>query len=101
MAPSFATISSSGPNSAMPLYTPSADSDRPLSTHEMYMCDSGGHYVDGTTDVTRTVHFGSPSQEQKVSVIAVVMVANRMFFCGGIVDYASINFVVKIRWKVL
>jgi Xaa-Pro aminopeptidase len=31
----------------------------------MYLCDSGGQYSDGTTDVTRTMHFGTPSDEEK------------------------------------
>jgi Xaa-Pro aminopeptidase len=32
---------------------------------QMYLCDSGGQYLDGTTDVTRTVHFGNPTKEEK------------------------------------
>lgn len=31
----------------------------------VYLCDSGGQYTDGTTDVTRTLHFGEPSEEEK------------------------------------
>ena len=30
----------------------------------VYLCDSGGQYTDGTTDVTRTMHFGQPSEEE-------------------------------------
>ncbi|XP_078711726.1 xaa-Pro aminopeptidase 1 isoform X2 [Lampetra fluviatilis] len=63
--PSFATISGSGPNGAIIHYKPSKDSDRPLSTNEVYLCDSGAQYRDGTTDVTRTVHFGTPSAYEK------------------------------------
>lgn len=62
---SFATISSSGPNGAIIHYKPSLESDRLLSTNEIYLCDSGAQYLDGTTDVTRTVHFGTPSQYEK------------------------------------
>lgn len=36
-----------------------------LNTHELYLNDSGGQYLDGTTDVTRTVHFGSPTDYEK------------------------------------
>ena len=46
--------------------SPKADSARSLSVDEMYLCDSGAQYWDGTTDVTRTVHFGTPTHFQKV-----------------------------------
>ncbi|MCL4136578.1 UNVERIFIED_CONTAM: hypothetical protein GTU68_058176, partial [Idotea baltica] len=62
---SFSTISSSGPNSAIVHYSPSPQTDRKITTHEIYLVDSGGQYRDGTTDVTRTVHFGSPSEFEK------------------------------------
>ena len=59
---SFDTISSSGPNSAVIHYHPRPETDRALTTEEMYLVDSGGQYKDGTTDVTRTVHFGNPTR---------------------------------------
>ena len=62
---SFPTISSSGPNGAIIHYKPSASTARSLSTQELYLCDSGAQYYDGTTDVTRTLSFGTPSQKQK------------------------------------
>ena len=43
-----------------------ADSARSLSVDEMYLCDSGAQYWDGTTDVTKTMHFGTPTHFQKV-----------------------------------
>lgn len=36
------------------------------------MCDSGGQYLDGTTDVTRTVHFGTPTAEEKKAYTLVL-----------------------------
>ena len=62
---SFPTISSSGPNGAVIHYKPEVSTARSLSTQEIYLCDSGAQYFDGTTDVTRTVSFGTPSQKQK------------------------------------
>lgn len=62
---SFATISSSGPNGAIIHYHPSPESDRPITDHELYLCDSGGQYKDGTTDVTRTLHFGTPTDFER------------------------------------
>lgn len=46
-------------------YKPSEETDRKLCKEEMYLCDSGAQFLDGTTDVTRTLHFGSPSAHQK------------------------------------
>ncbi|XP_067012527.2 xaa-Pro aminopeptidase ApepP isoform X2 [Anabrus simplex] len=62
---SFETISSSGPNGAIIHYSPSPETDRAITSKELYLCDSGGQYYDGTTDVTRTIHFGVPSQYEK------------------------------------
>lgn len=39
---------------------------------ELYLCDSGGQYRSGTTDVTRTMHFGSPTQHQRDSFTRVL-----------------------------
>lgn len=61
---SFPTISSSGPNGAVIHYHPAAATNRPIGTAEMYLCDSGAQYQDGTTDVTRTWHFGQPTAHQ-------------------------------------
>ncbi|XP_052860196.1 xaa-Pro aminopeptidase ApepP-like [Anopheles cruzii] len=61
---SFATISASGPNASIIHYHPQPETDRPITNQEIYLCDSGAQYLDGTTDVTRTVHFGQPSNEE-------------------------------------
>lgn len=63
---SFPTISSSGPNGAVIHYRPMPNTARKLSTEELYLCDSGAQYLDGTTDVTRTVSFGQPKAKEKV-----------------------------------
>eukprot|EP00948_MAST-09A_sp_MAST-9A-sp1_P001249 g1249.t1 len=65
MGLSFPTISSSGPNGAIIHYSPPRSGSRPLSSTEVYLCDSGAHYLGGTTDVTRTVHFTEPTKFQK------------------------------------
>ncbi|XP_058063641.1 xaa-Pro aminopeptidase ApepP-like [Anopheles bellator] len=61
---SFATISASGPNGSIIHYHPLPETNRPINDQEIYLCDSGAQYLDGTTDVTRTVHFGKPSDEE-------------------------------------
>ena len=60
---SFDTIAGSGPNGAIVHYRVSEESDRALAPGELFLCDSGGQYDDGTTDVTRTIAIGSPSAE--------------------------------------
>lgn len=57
---SFSTISGAGPNGAVIHYHASAATDRALGRNQLYLCDSGGQYLSGTTDVTRTVHLGAP-----------------------------------------
>uniref|UniRef100_A0A8C7ZTB1 X-prolyl aminopeptidase (aminopeptidase P) 2, membrane-bound n=1 Tax=Oryzias sinensis TaxID=183150 RepID=A0A8C7ZTB1_9TELE len=64
--PSFETISASGANAALAHYSPSVETNRRLTVDEMYLVDSGGQYLDGTTDITRTVHWGTPTPMQKV-----------------------------------
>lgn len=61
---SFATISALGPNAAMCHYNhENADQPRQLGQDPLYLIDSGAHYYDGTTDITRTVAVGTPTQE--------------------------------------
>jgi Xaa-Pro aminopeptidase len=58
---SFDTISGAGPNGAIIHYKPEASSAATITTSSLYLCDSGAQYLDGTTDVTRTLHFGTPT----------------------------------------
>ncbi|CAG9473796.1 aminopeptidase P, putative [Plasmodium vivax] len=62
--PSFATISASGPNAAV-IHYEVTDSTNAKITPGIYLLDSGGQYLHGTTDVTRTTHFGEPTAEEK------------------------------------
>ncbi|MBU1413773.1 aminopeptidase P family protein [Myxococcota bacterium] len=61
---SFETISAYGPHGAIVHYAPDAESDVPVGTDSLYLIDSGGQYLDGTTDITRTVSFGRPGPTQ-------------------------------------
>jgi Xaa-Pro aminopeptidase len=64
--PSFSTISSYGPHGAVIHYSPSPKTDLPLKPEGIYLIDSGGQYLDGTTDTTRTVLLGkTATKEQK------------------------------------
>ncbi|KAI7882418.1 Creatinase/aminopeptidase [Lichtheimia hyalospora FSU 10163] len=62
---SFDTISSTGENGAIIHYKPEKDACKVIDIKQIYLCDSGGQYKDGTTDVTRTYHFGEPTAYEK------------------------------------
>lgn len=62
---SFDTISGAGPNGAIVHYRVTEKTSRKLDKDMIYLCDSGGQYLDGTTDITRTVAIGTPTEEQK------------------------------------
>ncbi|MBI1210624.1 MAG: M24 family metallopeptidase [Alphaproteobacteria bacterium] len=62
---SFGSISAAGPNGALPHYRVTKKSNRKIETGTLYLIDSGGQYLDGTTDVTRTIAIGTPTAEMK------------------------------------
>ena len=63
--PSFETISAAGPNAALPHYRLTDASNRVLGREPIYLVDSGGQYLDATTDITRTVAVGAPTAEMR------------------------------------
>jgi Xaa-Pro aminopeptidase len=62
---SFSTIAGSGPNGAIVHYRVTRASNRKVGKDELFLIDSGGQYEDGTTDITRTVIVGKPSEEMR------------------------------------
>ncbi|XP_004860096.1 xaa-Pro aminopeptidase 2 isoform X4 [Heterocephalus glaber] len=90
--PSFQTISASGLNAALAHYSPTKELNRKLSSDEMYLVDSGGQYWDGTTDITRTVHWGTPSAFQKEAYTRVLM---------GNIDLSKLIFPAATSGRVL
>ncbi|MFA5969974.1 MAG: aminopeptidase P family protein [Sphingomonas sp.] len=62
---SFDTISATGEHGASPHYRVDADSNARLEPGQLYLVDSGGQYLDGTTDVTRVLPVGEPTTEMK------------------------------------
>jgi Xaa-Pro aminopeptidase len=61
--PSFETIPGHGPHAAIPHYRCSPESDRPLTAGTVFLVDSGGQYLDATTDITRTMPLGEVEDE--------------------------------------
>ena len=84
--PSFDTISGAGPNGAIVHYRVTAESNRRLAPGSLYLVDSGGQYLDGTTDVTRTVAIGAPAPEHRDRFTRVlrghIALATARFPCG-------------------
>lgn len=70
--PSFAAITGSGANGAVVHYRVSEKSNRRIERGTLYLTDSGGQYLDGTTDVTRTIAIGDPSVEMRLNFTRVL-----------------------------
>jgi Xaa-Pro aminopeptidase len=62
---SFDTISGTGPNGAIMHYRVSRGTNRKIRAGELFLLDSGAQYQDGTTDVTRTIAIGNPTEEMR------------------------------------
>ncbi len=62
---SFDTISGAGPNGAVVHYRATAETNRKIERNSIYLVDSGGQYLDGTTDVTRAIAIGTPTAEMR------------------------------------
>ncbi len=65
MGPSFHPISSYAHHGSIVHYAVDEDSSIELQAEGIYLCDTGGHYLDGTTDTTRTISLGKATQQQK------------------------------------
>lgn len=69
---SFDTISGSGPNGAIVHYRVTEGTNRAITPGELLLIDSGAQYLDGTTDITRTVAIGSATDEQRACFTLVL-----------------------------
>ncbi|KAL9976354.1 hypothetical protein ACROYT_G013647 [Oculina patagonica] len=65
MGYSFETIAGFGPNGAIIHYRPEKSTNLRIFDNNTFLVDSGSQFKDGTTDTTRTVHFGTPTAHQK------------------------------------
>lgn len=88
---SFDTISSTGPNAAVIHYKPEPGNCAVIDPQAVYLCDSGAQYLDGTTDTTRTLHFGQPTAMEVKSytlVLKGVIALDRAVFPKGTTGFA-------------
>jgi Xaa-Pro aminopeptidase len=69
---SFDTISSTGANAAVIHYKPERGNCSIIDPKAIYLCDSGAQYLDGTTDTTRTLHFGEPTELERKAYTLVL-----------------------------
>lgn len=69
---SFDTICGSGPNGAIVHYRVTHETNRKLASGELLLIDSGAQYEDGTTDVTRTIAMGTPTQDMRTHFTLVL-----------------------------
>ncbi|KAF0316308.1 putative Xaa-Pro aminopeptidase P [Colletotrichum sp. SAR11_59] len=69
---SFDTISSTGANAAVIHYKPERGACSVIDPNAIYLCDSGAQFLDGTTDTTRTLHFGQPTEAEKLAYTLVL-----------------------------
>lgn len=85
---SFETISGYGVHGAIVHYSATKESDIPVGTDNFLLIDSGGQYLCGTTDITRTYFFGQPTVEQKRDYTAVLK---------GMIDLSTAHFPAGTR----
>lgn len=80
---SFGTITGYGEHGAIVHYSVTDQTDIPIGTDSLLLIDSGGQYLFGTTDITRTYHFGIPTEEQINHYTAVLR---------GMIDLSAARF---------
>lgn len=69
---SFETIAGTGPHGAIVHYRVSEDTNRAVQDGDLLLVDSGGQYLDGTTDITRTIIVGTPTDEHRTCFTRVL-----------------------------
>lgn len=101
---SFDTICAYKEHAAMMHYSATPESNYTLEASDLLLIDSGGHYLDGTTDITRTLALGTLSENQKLhftTVLKSVIALSEAVFLKGV---KGLNLDVLARgpiWKLL
>jgi Xaa-Pro aminopeptidase len=73
MGESFAPICAAGPNAAIIHYEQNENLHSDANKDLILLCDTGAQYKDGTTDITRTVHYGKPTEKEKEMYTRVLL----------------------------
>lgn len=72
LGPSFSSIAAWNEHGALPHYSATAESDSVIGQMGILLLDSGGQYLDGTTDITRTISIGIPTSQHKMDFTLVL-----------------------------
>ncbi|KAI9700392.1 MAG: hypothetical protein M1836_002407 [Candelina mexicana] len=99
---SFDTISSTGANAAVIHYKPEKGNCSIIDPKAVYLCDSGAQYLDGTTDTTRTLHFGEPTDMERKSFTLVLkgnIALDRAVFPKGTSGFALDTLARQFLWE--
>ena len=105
MSPSFNTIAGAGKNGAIVHYRATKKTAKLINKNDIFLCDSGGQYKYGTTDVTRTICFKKPKDYirnifTKVlkGHIAVVSANLKNYYNGKLIDRLARKYLKKMEW---
>ncbi|MCJ1476806.1 hypothetical protein MMC13_005475 [Lambiella insularis] len=99
---SFDTISSTGANAAVIHYKPERGNCATIDPKAIYLCDSGAQYLDGTTDTTRTLHFGEPTELERKAytlVLKGVIALDKVVFPKGTNGLALDTLARQFLWE--
>jgi Xaa-Pro aminopeptidase len=100
---SFDTISAAGPHAAIPHYRVDEISNLTIEPNSLFLIDSGGQYPDGTTDITRTVAVGEPTDEMRDRFTRVLkghIAVTRAVFPEGTRGSQLDSFARRYLWQV-
>lgn len=99
---SFSTISSTGANAAVIHYKPEEGNCSTVDPKQVYLCDSGAQYLDGTTDTTRTIHLGEPTDMEKRAYTLVLkgnIALEKVIFPKGTSGFALDSLARQFLWQ--
>ncbi len=102
---SFPAISGAGEHGAVIHYRVTAETNRPIRTNEVYLIDSGGQYLDGTTDITRTVWTGPGTppdalRDRFTRVLKGMIAIATLMFPTGVAGPHLDGFARRALWDV-
>jgi Xaa-Pro aminopeptidase len=99
---SFPTIAGAGPDGAIVHYRVTRGSNRRIVPGELFLVDSGGQYLDGTTDITRTIAVGAPSADMRANFTRVLkghIAIARAVFPDGTTGAQLDSFARQFLWQ--
>jgi Xaa-Pro aminopeptidase len=82
-------------------YKPLKGECETIASDKIYLCDSGAQYLDGTTDTTRTLHFGTPTEAEKEAYTLVLkgnIALDTAIFPKGTTGLAVDGFARQFLW---